>query len=142
MTSQEKCVTHAQAMLTRLNSPCTKCDGSGYYTGSEYGHNCDGSDRDCQMNCPIEVPVQVGCGCCSATGFIGHTPTLGDWLELMALNTDSSDNEILLNSEYLTFRTWTPERHPDTYARILFNLATGEPNTEKDWDTLAELLNL
>ena len=47
---------------------CELCKGEGWYSGSEAGHGCDGTDEDCQRTCPIQIQTQVGCEMCGGTG--------------------------------------------------------------------------
>jgi hypothetical protein len=140
MTSQGKCVTHAQATLPRLRELTNGCiflagkvkwqvlskDDSrlyGDYVLSMHAVNGFGSRSFYQEE--IEEKFVI----------LGHTPTLGDWLELLGaiktLRYDCSkegDMMLAVREGYTL--------------KMMFNLATNEPATEKDWDTLAELLNL
>ena len=49
---------------------CPECNGEGWYSGSEAGHGCDGTEEDCQRTCPIQIQIQVGCEMCGGTGRI------------------------------------------------------------------------
>lgn len=49
---------------------CPKCEGNGWYSGSEAGHGCDGTDESCVRNCPVQIQVQLGCDECGGTGRI------------------------------------------------------------------------
>ena len=62
--------------------------------------------------------------------FIGHTPTLGDWLEVMEMGGDY-DCRCKIEDGVMKLFSSSPI--------ITFNLTTGEPD---NWDTLAELLGL
>ena len=65
------------------------------------------------------------------------TPTLGDWLELLEKEHHVGFSMRVNNEQELCCYFSFPDDNP-----LKFNLATNEPATEKDWDTLAELLNL
>jgi hypothetical protein len=49
---------------------CSKCEGNGWYSGSEAGHGCDGTEESCAINCPIEIQKQIQCEYCGGEGFI------------------------------------------------------------------------
>ena len=57
-------------MKEETKDTCPQCNGLGWYSGSEYGHDCDGTEESCSRNCPIQVQVQVGCEMCGGTGQI------------------------------------------------------------------------
>jgi hypothetical protein len=138
MTSQEKCVTHVQATLPRLRELTFGCncivwrklDRVGYKTNAIIPHiSAEGilgwQDWTNEFFSSDKYELEI----------IGHTPTLGDWLELLSNGLWRRDVQFN-NKELKVFIT-----HNKKYV-ITFNLATNEPSTEKDWDTLAELLNL
>ncbi len=56
---------------------CPDCDGEGFVIGETtgYGHACDGTQEDCDKNCPIPVPEQTQeqCPTCNGTGEINET---------------------------------------------------------------------
>ena len=52
---------------------CPNCNGDGWYSGSEAGHGCDGTDESCQRECPIEIQIQVECEVCGGTGRLEFT---------------------------------------------------------------------
>ena len=43
---------------------CRQCNGADWYSGSEAGHDCDGTEQGCQQNCPIENEIQIECKEC------------------------------------------------------------------------------
>lgn len=47
---------------------CPECDGHGWYSGTESGHGCDGTERSCEQNCPVPIQVQVECEMCNGRG--------------------------------------------------------------------------
>ena len=47
---------------------CEECDGKGWYSGSEAGHDCDGTEESCNRNCPIQIQTKVGCEICGGSG--------------------------------------------------------------------------
>ncbi len=49
---------------------CPECEGHGWIYGSEAGHGCDGTEEDCNRNCPIQIQIQVGCEFCNGTGIV------------------------------------------------------------------------
>lgn len=54
--------------MEKVEVACGKCEGQGWYSGSEAGHDCGGTEESCQRNCPIEVQIQVQCEECQGTG--------------------------------------------------------------------------
>lgn len=56
--------------MNKEKTICPTCNGDGWYSGSEYGHDCDGTDESCQRNCPVQVQIQVGCEDCMGEGYI------------------------------------------------------------------------
>lgn len=49
---------------------CSRCNGQGWYAGSEAGHGCDGLSENCSIMCPIQNQIQVGCEECEGKGVI------------------------------------------------------------------------
>ena len=54
----------------KIEDICPECNGNGWYSGSEAGHDCDGTEESCNRNCPIQIQIQVGCEICGGTGKI------------------------------------------------------------------------
>lgn len=83
--------------------------------------------------CPDCSKERVVCGYCKRKcRIIGHTPTLGDWLELLG---DKPDEMNVWDDGTLTLEIGGQH---GIYI-LTFSLATNEPD---NWDTLAELLGL
>ena len=135
MTSKQKCTLHAQATLPRLRELTFGCEVESLindavpnsYIISDRGGICEIEIADCQSFIPLDT-VKI----------IGHTPTLGDWLELLG---KKNGGDLQLGEAHIAGVSLYIQPDP-TKNFFKFNLATSEPATEKDWDTLAELLNL
>lgn len=150
MTSKQKCTEHAQATLPRLRELtfgqilslninhiepyeakgklCSVNDWSDYGDYDHYRKTEErktikaawyrGDDHVISEFTPDNYKI------------IGHTPTLGDWLELLG-----EKNIVLL--DVVDGGKTAKLSVGDTY--VTFELSTNEPD---NWDTLAELLNL
>jgi hypothetical protein len=129
MTSKQKCVTHAQATLPRLRELTFGCEVAGIIPmGVEVACLEDGRIAKAKLfSREMKVPYEN-----MKVKIIGHTPTLGDWLELLGRVETISKMTISHDADML--HIFSPD--------ITFNLATNEPSTEKDWDVLANLLGL
>ena len=144
MISKQKCVTHARATFPRLMEKTRGClllcgkvkwqvlnrEESALYNDYILSLNAVGCSGSRSFNQgEIEEKFVI----------IGHTPTLGDWLELIAHGVKyqgwKEPDIHFSGATALRIGAGTPNS-------IIFSLTKGEPATEKDWDTLAELLNL
>jgi len=56
--------------IEKKGEVCGECKGDGWYSGSEAGHGCDGTEEGCARTCPIEIQIQVGCEQCLGKGKI------------------------------------------------------------------------
>ena len=141
MTSKQKCTEHAQATLPRLRELTFGCE---VFTPNRTLHIVDYDTdlsgkvtrywcREDRNGYRIE-PFKK-----KSLKIIGHTPALGDWLELLG----TIDDEYRIKSidkirGTLNVGMWhISDCQKNTY--LHFSLATNEPD---NWDTLKDLLNL
>lgn len=134
-TSQQKCIEHAREKLERLRELSFGCElfsGEGdlatfvtkenqYQTRSflHKGHNRVYQFQKSEFE--KDYPT-----------ILGHPPRLSDWLELLG------DKTYTLS---MSGGLWDFANSMSVPV-LKFNLSTGNPATDKDWDTLAELLGL
>ena len=135
MTSKQKCTEHAQATLGRLRELTEGCEvvtesgnrGAVIYGGDKYQKwvLIDGERRQVANKYIRKI--------------IGHTPTLGDWLELLGMKYKELGDPIYCLTCDGELSVFDYKERMDKPVGLNFNLATNEPD---NWDTLAELLNL
>jgi hypothetical protein len=150
MTSKQKCVTHAQATLPRLRELTFGCEV--HWNGPKEGFTrvfmgySEEIDYGTKYAHIVSTDYEYRKGKKWSSSItktemltpVGHTPTLGDWLELLG---KKNGGDLQLGEAHIAGVSLYIQPDP-TKNFFKFNLATNEPATEKDWDTLAELLNL